>query len=236
MSSPQNSGNGHGILNISLRTAAVLLLFTLAFTTLMAITYTATKDPIAASAEAEKLRLIGEVLPPGAYDNDLLKDYADLPATPELGLDQPTHAYRARKGGEPAALVFEAAAPDGYSGRIGLILAVRTSGASNELVAVRVTEHKETPGLGDYIDPRKDKNKDHPWIKQFDDQGFAKLPVEQWRVKKDGGHFEQRSGATISARAVTNAVARALKWAEAHRQDLFAGGAPTSPATPAPKP
>ena len=134
MSSPQNSGNGHGILNISLRTAAVLLLFTLAFTTLMAITYTATKDPIAASAEAEKLRLIGEVLPPGAYDNDLLKDYADLPATPELGLDQPTHAYRARKGGEPAALVFEAAAPDGYSGRIGLILAVRTSGASNELV------------------------------------------------------------------------------------------------------
>ncbi len=208
----------HGALSISLRTATVLLLFTLAFTTLMAVIHDTTAAPIAASAQAEKLRLISEVLPPAEYDNDLMQDAIDLPATAELGLNQPTRLYRARKSGVPAALVFEAAAPDGYSGRISLLLAVRTNG---ELIAVRVTEHKETPGLGDYIDPRKDKNKEHPWIHQFDGQSHAKLPAEQWRVKKDGGHFEQRSGATISARAVTQAVARAMQWIDTRRTALF---------------
>ncbi|MBP9219269.1 MAG: electron transport complex subunit RsxG [Sterolibacterium sp.] len=214
-------------LGISLRTAFILLLFTLAFTTLMSVVYTATLKPIATSAEGEKLRLIGEVLPATEYDNDLLRDSLELPATPELGLGKPSRAYLARKDGQPAALVLEAAAPDGYSGRIALILAVRTNG---ELIAVRVTEHKETPGLGDYIDPHKDKNKAHPWIRQFDQQSLAHLPAEQWRVKKDGGHFDQRSGATISARAVTQAVGRALQWVSRHHQTLFAP--PTPGATP----
>lgn len=215
MSSPQTS---HSAINISLRTALILLLFSVAFTAMMAVAYFATKDTIAASAEEEKLKLIGEVLPSSMYDNQLLQDYIDLPASPGLGLTQPSRAYRARKGGEAVALVFEAAAPDGYSGRIGLIMAVRVSG---EIVAVRVTQHKETPGLGDYIDLRKDKNKEKPWIGQFDRQGFSTLPAAQWRVKKDGGYFDQRSGATISARAVTNAVGRALQWANEHGAQLF---------------
>lgn len=213
------TGQERSAINISMRTALILVLFTLAFTTLMAIVYSSTKGTIDASAETEKLKLIGEVLPSSFYDNDLLQDYLVLPATSALGLDQPTRIYRARKNGVPVALVFEAAAADGYSGHIGLILAVRDSG---EIVAVRVTQHRETPGLGDYIDPRKDKNKAHPWIGQFDNTGFAAVPSAQWRVNKDGGHFEQRAGATISARAVTNAVARALKWATENRQELFA--------------
>lgn len=208
----------HGALGISLRTATVLLLFTLAFTTLMAVIHRTTAAPIAASAQAEKLRLISEVLPPAEYDNNLMQDAIDLPATPELGLNQATRLYRARKAQTPVALVFEAAAPDGYSGRISLLLAVRANG---ELIAVRVIDHKETPGLGDYIDPRKDKNKEHPWIRQFDGQSHALLPAEQWRVKKDGGHFEQRSGATISARAVTQAVAHAMEWVDGRRPALF---------------
>lgn len=212
-SPPQNA------VRISLRTAAILLLFTVAFTALMALTYLATKDTIAVSAEEEKLKLIGEVLPPDEYDNLLLKDVLDLPPTPALGLDQPSRLFRARKGGAPVAMVFEAAAPDGYSGRIGLILAVRSSG---EVVAVRVTEHRETPGLGDYIDPRKDKNKAHPWIAQFSGLGFASLPLEKWRVRKDGGSIDQHSGATISARAVTNAVARAAQWATQQKEAAFA--------------
>lgn len=213
MSSPQNA------LRISLRTAVILLLFTIAFTALMAITYFATKDTIAASAEEEKLKLIGEVLPPAAYDNALLKDAVDLPPTPALGLDRPSHLFRARKDGAPVALVFEAAAPDGYSGHIGLIVAARPSG---EIIAVRVTDHKETPGLGDYIDPRKDKNKAHPWIAQFSGLDFTRLPLEKWRVRKDGGGIDQHSGATISARAVTNAVARAAQWATQQGDALFA--------------
>ena len=87
---------------------------------------------------------------------------------------------------------------------------------------MRVTDYHETPGLGDYIDPKKDRNKARPWITQFNELGFDKLPSEDWKVKKDGGRIDQMAGATISARAVTNATRRALEWAVAHRDALFA--------------
>jgi hypothetical protein len=102
-------------------------------------------------------------------------------------------------------------APDGYGGRIRLILAV---GADNRVIGVRVVGHKETPGLGDYIDPKKDRNKASPWIRQFDAKGFGEVAAADWKVKKDGGRFDARAGATISARAVTNAVRRALQFAD----------------------
>lgn len=211
-------------LGISARTATVLLLFTLVFTALMAATYFATKPTIEQSARAEKMKLIGEVLPQGAYDNDLLADGVTLPPVAALGLDDVSTIYRARKNGQPVALVIEAAAPDGYSGRIGLLLAV---GADGRVLAMRVTQHKETPGLGDYIDPRKDKNKAKPWIGQFEHKSFDEVRPEQWKVKKDGGVFDAHVGATISARAVTNAGGRALAWTNEHRGKLFelpAGG------------
>ena len=207
------------VLRISVRTAAIMLAFTLVFTALMAGTYKATEPMVAASALAEKLRLIGEVLPPGQYDNDLMADAITLPPIQALALDDETRLWRARRNGVPVALVFEAAARDGYSGRIGLILAVNANG---RLQALRVTAHKETPGLGDYIDPKKDRNKALPWISQFSNLGFDTVPSAKWRVKKDGGRFDQMSGATISARAVTNASGRALTWAIEHRDKLFA--------------
>ena len=215
-----------GATGLSMRTGAILVVFTVAFTTVMALTYRATKEPIEASAQAEKLNLIGEVLPRALYDNALLDDRIMIPPTPELGLDQASAVYRARKGGAPAALVLEAAAPDGYSGRIDLLLAVAASG---EVIAVRVTRHKETPGLGDYIDIRKDKHKDRPWITQFNGKGFAQVPAGEWHVRKDGGRFDQVAGATISARAVTNAVGRALRFAVDNERRLFAapGSAPS---------
>ena len=207
---------------VSLRTAAILTTFTEVFTALMAVTYQATKPAIEASAEEEKMKLVGEVLPADLYDNTLLGDYISVAPRAELGLeaqDDPVRLFRARKAGAPAALVFEAVAPDGYSGRIRLILAV---GADNRLVGVRVVSHKETPGLGDYIDPKKDRNKAAPWIRQFDGNGFAQVPADEWRVKKDGGRFDARAGATISARAVTHAVRRALQFAIANRDKLYA--------------
>lgn len=207
-----------GVFRISLRTAAIMLAFTLVFTAMMAGTYKATAPLVAASALAEKLRLIGEVLPPENYDNDLLADSVALPAQKLLGLDDETRIWRARRNGVPVALVLEAAAPDGYAGRIGLIVAV---GADGRLLAVRVTTHKETPGLGDYINPKKDRNKTRPWITQFSNLGFDSVPPEKWRVKKDGGRFDQMSGATISARAVTNATGRALAWTLERRDRLF---------------
>ena len=87
---------------------------------------------------------------------------------------------------------------------------------------MRVTSHKETPGLGDYIDPKKDKNKASPWITQFNGRDFTISPARKVAVKKDGGPFDQRAGATISARAVTNASGRAMAWAAERRDRLFA--------------
>ncbi len=207
---------------VSLRTAAILAAFAMVFTTLMAVTYRAAKPAIDASAEAEKLKLVGEVLPASLYDNTLLTDQIVIPPRPELGLtaqDDPVRLLRARKGEAPAALIFEAVAPDGYGGRIRLILAVAPD---NRLIGVRVIGHKETPGLGDYIDPKKDRNKTSPWIRQFDAAGFAEVAASDWRVRKDGGRFDARAGATISARAVTNAVRRALQFAVDHRDKLYA--------------
>lgn len=206
------------IVRISVRTGIILVIFTVAFTALMASTYFATKPAIEQSARVEKMKLISEVLPSASYDNDLLADVITLPAVPELGLDDPSTAYRARRQGSSVALIIEAAAPDGYSGRIGLLLAIAADG---RLLAMRVTGHKETPGLGDYIDPKKDKNKTSPWINQFNDRSLDNPGLAQWKVKKDGGVFDAHVGATISARAVTNASGKALAWSAARFDQLF---------------
>jgi electron transport complex protein RnfG len=206
-------------MRISTQTAATLLVFSMAFTALMAGVYQVTKPVLDATALEAKRRLITEVLPAATYDNDLLADAIELPATPAIGLAEPTRLYRARRDGQPVALVLEAAALDGYSGEIRLILAVQADG---RLAAVRVTLHKETPGLGDYIDPKKDKSKTQPWITQFNGRSFSDTPREKWRVKKDGGVFDQHVGATISARAVTNATGRALTWALERADALYA--------------
>lgn len=206
-------------LTLSLSSALTMLVFTVVFTGLMAGTYEATKEIIAASREQEKLRLINDVLPPASYDNQLLHDEFKLAAAPELGLPGGTTIWRARKDGRPVALVMEAVAPDGYAGNINLVLAVMADGS---LGGVRVTEHHETPGLGDYIDPAKDKNKVSPWIAQFSGLDPARTPVAHWKLTKDGGDIAYRAGATISPRAVSNAIARAAAFANANRDRFFA--------------
>jgi len=203
---------------VALRTGIVLVVFSVIFTALMAVAYRATKDVIDASAQEEKMKLVNEVLPPQEYDNALLADQIRLPPVGALGLDEPSLLFRARKAGKPVALVFEAVAPDGYGGRIRLLIAMRANG---EVIGVRVTQHKETPGLGDYIDIRKDRNKTRPWITQFNGVRYTEDESGKWRVKKDGGRFDQVTGATISARAVTGAVGRALAFATENREKLF---------------
>jgi electron transport complex protein RnfG len=183
-----------------------------------------TKPDIEAAIAEVKHALIAEILPPDHYDNALLADAVRLPPTEALGLDDGGLVYRARQGGQPVALIVEARAGDGYGGPINLIVAVRQDGS---LSGVRVTDHKETPGLGDYVDPKKDRNKAQPWIDQFKDASFERAPREAWQVRKDGGVFDSHTGATISARAVTTAVADTLAWTNAHRDALFeapAGG------------
>ena len=109
--------------------------------------------------------------------------------------------------------MLEATAPDGYSGKIDLLIAIQSNG---ELAGVRVVSHNETPGLGDYIDIAKSD-----WIKQFDGASLAKYDAQAWQVKKDGGHFDYMSGATITPRAVVKAVHKALRYYAQHGGEIF---------------
>ena len=206
---------------MAVRTAGILFIFVIVFTGLLSAAYLWTKPAIEASAAEEKMKLVNEVLPHTEYDNDLLTDTVTLPVTPELGLADPSTLYRARKAGQPVALVFESTAPDGYAGKIRLIVAVRANG---EVAGVRVTQHKETPGLGDYVEVKKDKNKARPWIAQFAGLSLADVPAREWKVRKDGGRIDYYAGATVTPRAVTKAVLKAAQWFEASRNTLFDQG------------
>ena len=96
--------------------------------------------------------------------------------------------------------------------------------ADGQVAGVRVTQHKETPGLGDYVEVKKDKNKARPWITQFTGLSLAQVSDREWKVKKDGGRIDYYAGATVTPRAVTKAVLKATQWADAHRERLFAEG------------
>lgn len=197
----------------ALRTAATLIAFTALGTGLLAYTFDHTKDNIARNEAQAKRDLIEQALPKQLYDNDIVRDVVQLAATPELGSANPVTAYRARLRGAPAALVLEAIAPDGYSGKIKLLIAVKSNGT---LAGVRVVSHNETPGLGDYIDSAKSA-----WIKQFDHASLGPSDAA-WQVKKDGGRFDSMSGATITPRAVVKAVHKALRYYEQHGREIFA--------------
>lgn len=201
------------------RTAVILFLFVVIFTALLSGAYLWTRPAIEAAATDEKMKLIDEVLPRDRYDNALLRDVVNLGPTPALGLDEPSAIYRARRAGKIEALVLEAVAPDGYAGKIRLLLAI---GADGSLIGVRVIAHRETPGLGDYIDPKKDRNKDHPWIRQFDGLNPAATDEHEWKVKKDGGRFDSVAGATVTPRAVIKALRKAALYVAENRERLFA--------------
>jgi electron transport complex protein RnfG len=202
----------------TLQTAINLVFFAVVGTAILASVFYMTHDAIVKSEEAEKLKLITQIVPPELFDNDVIQDTLNIPTDPLLGNEDATVAYRARLKGEPSAVVLEAIAPDGYSGKIALILAVRANG---ELAGVRVVSHKETPGLGDYIELPK-----NPWIKGFDGKSREVYKDADWKVKKDGGQFDHMAGATITPRAVVKAVNKALIYFGENRDNLFAVSAP----------
>lgn len=195
------------------KTVAIMTIFTLVGTVFLAKTYLATKDPIAVSEAAEKMKSFAQLLPTNQYDNALLSDFIRVPAGGELNNRDETKVYVARLAGKANAVILEATARDGYSGDIKLLIAVKADG---NIGGVRVIKHKETPGLGDYIDIAHGD-----WIKTFNHLSFTSRPSEQWKVKKDGGQFDYMAGATITPRAVVKATHGALSFIE-HNKNLFA--------------
>lgn len=202
------------LLRSAARAALVLLGFSVIGTAVLAYTYDITRAAIAHNEDEARLKLISETLIPGSYDNNPLHDALMLPPHKQLGTILSSHVWRARKSGMPVALVLEVTAPDGYSGNINLLVGI---GADGRITGVRVVSHKETPGLGDYIDIAK-----NAWIRIFDGKALDKPASGDWKVKKDGGQFDYMTGATITPRAVVKAVHRALQYEAAHRSALYA--------------
>ncbi len=194
-------------------TSLLLGLFAVIGAGLVAYTHHKTHDRIEAQKVKKRLRSLNKIIRPEEYDNAILDDKIEITNRAVFGTDKPVSVYRARKQGKPVALVFTAFAPDGYNGDIELLVGVRYDGT---ISGVRVVDHKETPGLGDAIDIRKSD-----WITGFDNKSLNDPGESGWHVKKDGGRFDQFTGATITPRAVVKAVHRVLNYAVRNRDRLY---------------
>ncbi|WP_150538353.1 electron transport complex subunit RsxG [Actinobacillus vicugnae] len=163
--------------------------------------YLLTKGRIDEVTATQQRQLLQEVVPTSYFDNDLLGSckIVNLPDAPYLN-----RIYIAKKSENLTAYAIQATAPDGYSGNIVLLIGIQPDG---KVLGVRTLAHKETPGLGDKIETRISD-----WILSFSNKLFSLENEPQWAVKKDGGQFDQFTGATITPRAVVNNVRQSAKW------------------------
>ena len=195
-----------------LRAAVVLGIFAIVATALVAFTNSLTRERIDVAKRDYTLRKLNELVPAQMHDNELDQDPLQI-NDPLLDKRNTVTIYRAQKDKQVVAVIMQAVAPDGYSGRITLLVAIDQSG---KLIGVRVTEHKETPGLGDAIDTNKSD-----WIHIFTDKSLQNPAEKNWRVRRDNGEFDQITSATITSRAVVKATYNALRYFEQHKDTLL---------------
>ncbi|WP_055438514.1 electron transport complex subunit RsxG [Pseudidiomarina woesei] len=181
------------------RNGLILAGFAVIATFLVVMTSLLTEDEIERQQQQELLRVLNQIIPASKHDNDLY-DSCTLISHPDLGV-QPRRVYRALVDGQPTAAAMEVTAPNGYSGAIHLLVAMNVDGS---VAGVRTLQHQETPGLGDKIELRKNN-----WILSFNGHRVNGTDDNRWAVKRDGGMFDQFTGATITPRAVVQAVKRA---------------------------
>jgi len=189
------------------RHAIVLGLFCLGFGLVLALTNEVTANDIAQRATEDRLNSLSQVLPAELYDTSPLDNVVTM--TDAEGKEVPV--YRARKDGRITGVAYEIRG-SGYAGEIRLMMGVDAEG---RILGVRVLAHKETPGLGDKIELKKGD-----WILRFTGLSLDEPPEAQWKVKKDGGQFDQFAGATITPRGVVAAVHRGLEFFQAHQAQL----------------
>jgi len=177
-----------------------------------------TRSEIAARLDEDLRASLDQVIDRSLYDNNPLSDRLLLHAPLEFSdADAGIAFYRARMKGEVVATAFRVIGM-GYSGEIAIMMGIDSSG---EILGVRVISHAETPGLGDKIEAAKDN-----WILGFTGLSLENRTQSQWAVKKDGGEFDQFSGATITPRAVVRAVHKGLQYFNAHREEILNTPAP----------
>lgn len=200
--------------NVIIPSTVILGLFAMIGTALVAFTFDVTRERIAATERADLLRNLHRIVPAERHDNDLFADTVQVVAPEFLGTSAPVTVYRARMDDKPVAVVLSPVAPDGYSGDIHLLIGIYEDGT---LAGVRVISHRETPGLGDFIEESRSD-----WILKFTGRSLQAPAEAQWGVKKDGGVFDQFTGATITPRAVVKAVRKALVYFRQYKDELFA--------------
>ena len=196
-----------------LKTASMLAAFACGAAVVLYLLQEVAAPTLAANQQAALLAQLNSLIPAESYDNAITEDKIAL-SIPALSPNSPVTIYRARKQNQPVAALLTVIAPNGYSGEIKLLVAILADGS---LAGVRVIAHKETPGLGDYIEEKRGQ-----WIHQFDHKSLENTPITRWKVKKDGGDFNYNTGATITPRAIVAAVGRTLTWAKEHNHALYA--------------
>ncbi|WP_172379820.1 electron transport complex subunit RsxG [Vibrio sp. Vb339] len=201
------------MLNAIKKNGLVLAIFACASTGLVAVTHYLTKDQIKQQEQAQLLSVLNQVIPHDLHDNELFSS-CTLVQAEELGTEQAMPAYIAKINGEPSAIAIEAIAPDGYNGAIKVIVGMKIDGT---ILGTRVLSHQETPGLGDKIDLRVSD-----WILSFAGKQVTDSNLGRWKVRKDGGDFDQFTGATITPRAVVKSVKQAVQYVNQNNQALLA--------------
>lgn len=197
------------------KNSLLLGVFALVTAGLLAATYQHTHPLIVEQERKAAQKALLEIVPASRHNNDVLHDIVPVPSNhwQLLGLKDGGNVHIARDDDRPVAVIIPAVAPDGYSGAIKLIVGINRDGS---IAGVRVLSHNETPGLGDKIDLKKSD-----WILEFNGKSLHNPSIEQWRVKKDGGEFDQLTGATITPRAVVKQVRKTLEFFYATEDILF---------------
>ena len=196
--------------NIILKTISIISLLGLIFAVSLSITYEKSNPLIEQNKIEFKTKLLNEILDGIEYDNDLINSYISIKPNELLKNKIETNAYLAKKDNILQAVLIESIAPDGYSGDITILTAINSDG---EIIGSRIIDHKETPGLGDYIDQKKST-----WIFNFNGMSLSNRAGPDWRVKKDQGTFDYKAGATITPRAVINSVKNTLLFYKENKE------------------
>lgn len=206
------------------KNALLLAMFSLVTTAIIAATYLGTKQAISDNIRKAEEKALLQIVPRTRHNNSMLQDSYLLSNSDLLGLREAKKAYVAKQDGVPVAVIIPATAREGYTGDIDMIVGINTDGS---LAGVRIISHKETPGLGDKVDYKKSQ-----WVDVFVGKSLKQPEINQWKVKKDKGSFDQFTGATITPRAVVKTVKQSLEYFEANRAALLNQGKPVGSNTP----
>lgn len=196
------------------RNGLLLGAFAMLTTAIIAATQLGTKDLIAEQIRKAREKALLEIVPRDQHDNQMLDAQFTVDDQELLNLSSQRSAFIATQNGTIKSVILPVIAPDGYSGKIELLVGINIDG---RVAGVRAVQHAETPGLGDKIDLKKSD-----WILSFNQRSLTDPVPERWTVKKDNGEFDQFTGATITPRAVTSAVYKALLYFQKHQQSIEA--------------